>query len=173
MEDSRLTLLGGGYTLRDAECPSAVFRKQTSLSGTWSTIINFNPEVTWEEAGTVVYLATYAYLSLFLRRGTSGRQIVAQWPAESGDGFDETCADIADGPVELYIKATPMDYSLSYRSTEMEAPKELTRCSIEVLHRDRGQPVFTGPHFGLFCQSNNEPSRSVAHFDWASFSTDA
>jgi beta-xylosidase len=87
--DSHLTLLGGGYTIRDAECPSIILRKQTALNGLWSTVIDFDPQTAYEEAGTVVYLTGYSYISLFLRASVSGiRQVVAHWPAESGEGFE-------------------------------------------------------------------------------------
>lgn len=86
---SHLTLLGGGYTLRDAECPSAIFRKQITLNGLWSTIIDFDPQTTYEEAGTVVYLACHSHISLFLRRSDLGvKQVVARWPAETDDNFE-------------------------------------------------------------------------------------
>jgi beta-xylosidase len=181
-----LTLYGNGYAINSTESPSMVLRKQTALSGTWSTAIDFNPQASYEEAGTAVFLSAYSYASLFVRLSGKGkREVVARWLDEETDAvtvspscgttantLQEVSRDVEDGTVLLSIRATPTSYTLAFKRGPDEA-QELATISTSVLNKNRpGILEFTGPHFALFSQSVNQPSRSPAHFNYASFKPD-
>ncbi|GFZ46640.1 hypothetical protein JCM24511_03860 [Saitozyma sp. JCM 24511] len=81
-----LTLYGNAYTILDDECPSMLLRKQTSLSGTWSTLLDFNPTTTVEEAGTAVFWSKWAFMALLVRLGKDRRkEVVLRWTDPEGD----------------------------------------------------------------------------------------
>jgi hypothetical protein len=163
-----------------------VLRKQTALIGVWSTAIDFSPQAPYEEAGTAVFLSAYSYASLFIRlSGTGKREVVARWLHEETDAltvspacaaianiYQEVTKDLDDGTVLLSIRATPTSYTLAFKQRLDEA-QDLATISTSVLNKNRpGILEFTGPHFALFSQSINQPSRSPAHFDFASFRPD-
>jgi beta-xylosidase len=181
-----LTLYGNGYTINSTESPSMVLRKQTALSGVWSTAVDFNPQAAYEEAGTAVFLSAYSYVSLFIRlSGTGKREVVARWLDEETDAVTVSCVCVAiantlqevsrsvdDGTVLLSIRSTPTSYTLAFKQG-LDKGQELGTISTSVLNKNRpGILEFTGPHFALFSQSINQPSRTPALFDYASFRPD-
>jgi hypothetical protein len=81
-----LTLYGNAYTILDDECPSMLLRKQMSLSGTWSTLLDFNPTTSTEEAGTAVFWSKWAFMALLVRLGKDRRkEVLLRWTDPDGD----------------------------------------------------------------------------------------
>ena len=78
----------------------------------------------------------------------------------------------------MKIVFTPLDYIFSF--TEVPSPSEsasasasslkeveMLKLTTAALHEPRDLGAFTGPHFGMFAQTINEPGRAVALFDYA------
>lgn len=79
LRPGHLALYGNMYTIQSKECPAMLLRKQTSLTGTWETSLEFEPENEYEEAGTAVYLLGASYIAMLIRQKAGVRQIVLQW----------------------------------------------------------------------------------------------
>lgn len=62
-----------------------VLRKQTSYAGTWRTVVDFEPETEYEEAGTAVYWSNFSYIALAIRKNGEGRELVLRWNAYEDD----------------------------------------------------------------------------------------
>ena len=88
----QLALYPGGFRLDDYECPSALLRKQITLSGTWTTRMTFEPGSDHEEAGAVMYVSAVSYVSMYVRWARQGEAngevnvMVVRYP-EGGSGF--------------------------------------------------------------------------------------
>jgi hypothetical protein len=81
----------------------------------------------------------------------------------------------------MKIVFSPLSYTFSY--TEVISPSasatggetasagateiEMLELTTAALHEPRDLGAFTGPHFGMFAQTINEPGRAVALFDYA------
>ena len=73
----------------------------------------------------------------------------------------------------MKIAFTALDYTFSFAkvsTSDVSAALqwvEMLKLTTAALHEPRDLGAFTGPHFGMFAQTINEPGRGVALFDYA------
>jgi beta-xylosidase len=84
-----LTLRGNGYSISDVEAPAMILKKQTHLTGVWTTELDFNPSTENEEAGTAVFWSCFAYAALVVRKGSNSneRTVVLRWTDPECDEY--------------------------------------------------------------------------------------
>ena len=75
-----------------------------------------------------------------------------------------------DSPIEIQIDFTALDYTFTFNEVTGNAGSgsvEMLKLTTAALHEPRDLGAFTGPHFGMFAQTINEPGVGVALFDYA------
>lgn len=99
LQPGRLTLHGNAFTIADTDCPAMLLVKQTELSGTWSTQLDFEPTTVDQEAGVTVYWSCYAYAALVVRKShepDGHRQVVLRWIDEHSEDVKVSSAVVCD-----------------------------------------------------------------------------
>jgi beta-xylosidase len=76
-----LALKGNGYSISDVEAPAMLLKKQTHLTGVWTTELDFHPSTENEEAGTAVFWSCFAYAAIVVRKGhkENERSVILRW----------------------------------------------------------------------------------------------
>ena len=69
-----LAVHGGPYAFKDDECLAMLLRKQDAIRGVWQSSMDFEPTMTGEEAGAVVWWSKYACGSVGIRGVGDGRR---------------------------------------------------------------------------------------------------
>ncbi|KAL5043039.1 hypothetical protein BDW71DRAFT_131257 [Aspergillus fruticulosus] len=96
-----LRLLGAPYTLSTPSCPTLFLRKQTAQYCTWETKLLFFPDTVNVEAGTVVYLNYYTFVSIGIRLDPSHTE------SEDIDGPPDRAVGGVGGKRKRIIRFTP------------------------------------------------------------------
>ncbi|KAH7073143.1 glycosyl hydrolase [Paraphoma chrysanthemicola] len=169
-----LTLHGGPYTLSMPTSPTLLLRKQRHWPVVWETQLDFKPNSSRVEAGTVVWWNYTCFASIGVRlkhgNGTPQRLIRFTPPTKAGEVVDAIIS--AEAEVRLIIDCTDTSYRFGYR--EVGEPSEdwnwLAEVDTQVLTRspDIGQP-FTGMMLGLYSYGELQPALTPAHFAFAAF----
>ncbi|GAB7347030.1 hypothetical protein MBLNU459_g3175t2 [Dothideomycetes sp. NU459] len=171
-----LRLWGGPYSLNSHESPTMLLRKQTSVSGTWSTRLDFDPSSPNYEAGIVLYWNMYTLASIGIRKNKSrDREIHITQPGV-GPGILKHNAyplPLANSPVILHISCSASQYRLGV-SIEADSEVEwLGSIPVEKMTADPPKGMaFTGMMLGLYAFGEMEPCLSPADFEYVKWIED-
>ncbi|KAF3309884.1 hypothetical protein TWF173_010284 [Orbilia oligospora] len=131
-----LRLHGGPYNLTVPECPTMLLQRQTRANIVWTTELEFYPDRKTYEAGTVVWWNSYTFSSIGIRVTESGQRYIAVKQALDGKGgFEEFQHELPEGkfPVQLHIKALPLEYHLGFSfPTGSEPDHHLKRTKTDI-----------------------------------------
>lgn len=66
-----------------------ILKKQTHLTGVWTTELDFDPSTENEEAGTAVFWSCFAYAAIVVRKGTNEneRSVILRWTDPECDEY--------------------------------------------------------------------------------------
>ncbi|KAJ1304788.1 hypothetical protein OPQ81_005924 [Rhizoctonia solani] len=166
-----LDIRGNIYNLSDRETAACLFRKQSDISTTFSTKLNFTPTSTRHEAGITIYLSIFFHneIGLTINPSTNKTAIFATTRTGNLATENKTYVDLPDGTNEatLYIQALPDKYNLGY-AIGTDAPKYITSVQNKWLAAkiDGWSGNFVGAHFGVYATSNGLPMLQNAHFSY-------
>ncbi|KAH1593582.1 hypothetical protein KXX44_008053 [Aspergillus fumigatus] len=161
---------GNAYNLTQVATPTVYLQKQVSLSTVWSTSLEFYPDnSSTTEAGVVFWLSEASHQVIGVRQcddGSGNRCLITRTFTGTNNTHVETSVGIpATGPVRLYIRAEPTQYTLQYSLDEGKTIKNATSFSNSLLAQ--GISSFTGSFFGLYSTGRGYPSLVPADFAWA------
>lgn len=151
-------------------------RKQTARQTLWTTQLNYQPDSTRTEAGTVVWWNYFTYSSIGIRRSTSGSRMIRYRPAV-GDAID-AALQTAEADVLLLIDCQNLEYRLGFVELHSEAAgvsskdniKWVGSVSTDTMTRDpEVGAAFTGMMLGLYAFGELEPCLTPAIFRFAAF----
>lgn len=157
------------YTLSDRETPAAFFRKQKDLNVVFSAELDFKPTSTRHEAGITVFLSIWYHneVGITLHPDTKERTLFVK--TRTGPNADLTTKYVPltrPGPVKLFIKAEPNQYSLGYAVGPGPA-KYLAQVDNQWLQSYvQGWQNFVGAHFGVYASANKLPALVSADFKY-------
>jgi xylan 1,4-beta-xylosidase len=164
-----LRLNGSAVTLNDQDSPAFVGRRQTDFNCIASTLLEFDPDSENEEAGLVARQNDkYHYeVGVTLRQGK--RQVFFRKVLKGKTIEPIKYVDIQPGPVVLSVKASPLSYEFSCKSStgaQESLGTALTKdLSVEEIGFDDGM-CFTGVYFGMYATGNGSKCTNPADFDW-------
>jgi alpha-N-arabinofuranosidase len=168
-----LRLHGSAITMSDKDSPAFVGRRQTDFNCVASTLLDFNPNSESEEAGLVARQNDkYHYeIGVTLRQGK--RQVFFRKVIRGKVIGPVPYVDIQPGPVILTVKASPLSYEFSCKSSKGERQvlgTALTKdLSVEAIGFEDGM-CFTGVYFGMYATGNGKKCSAPADFDWFEYS---
>jgi xylan 1,4-beta-xylosidase len=164
-----LRLNGSAIRISDQDSPAFVGRRQTDLNCEISTLLEFDPQNDNEEAGLVARQNDKYHYEIGVTLRDGKRQVFFRKIIDAQVIDPVFYADVPSGPVVLSIKATPLSYEFSFKSSIGEehvlgtAPtKDL---SVERIGFKDGM-CFTGAYLGLYATGNGHPCSVPADFDW-------
>jgi xylan 1,4-beta-xylosidase len=170
-----LRLHGSAITLNDQDSPAFVGRRQTDFSCVASTLLEFDPNSENEEAGLVARAFDSFHYEIGITQRQGKRQVFFRKVIKDKIISPVQYVDVQPGPVTLSIKASPLSYEFSCRSSTGDrkvlgtAPtKDL---SVENIGFDRGM-CFTGVYLGMYATGNGRKSTTPAYFDWFEYRPD-
>jgi beta-xylosidase len=171
-----LELYGGPWNLSTPAAPTMFLRKQTTRQTLWTTQLNYQPDSTRTEAGTVVWWNYFTYSSIGIRRSSSGSRFVRYRPA---------AGDVADFPLQtkeadvfLFIDCHNLEYRLGFVElldvssglSEKDNATWVGAVSTDIMTRDpEVGAAFTGMMLGLYAFGELEPCLTPAVFRFAAF----
>jgi alpha-N-arabinofuranosidase len=158
-----LRLHGSAVTLNDNDSPALICRRQTALGCKVSTLLDFNPQRTNEEAGLVVRGNEKNHYDLGVTRHDGRRQVFLR-KTLAGQTAPIDYSEIGEGPVVLSVEAQPLAYKFSVQPVRGEA-KELGTAPTKELSSEK-VGGFTGVVLGLYATGNGLKSSTPADFDW-------
>jgi beta-xylosidase len=171
-----LELFGGPWNLSTPAAPTMFLRKQTTRQTIWTTQLNYQPDSTRTEAGTVVWWNYFTYSSIGIRRSSSGSRFVRCRPA-AGDVVD--CPlQTKEADVLLFIDCQNLEYRLGFvelHDTTAGLPNKIDATwfgsvSTDIMTRDpEVGAAFTGMMLGLYAFGELEPCLTPAVFRFAAF----
>ena len=164
-----LRLNGSGVTFSDQDSPAFVGRRQTDFNCTASTLLEFEPKNENEEAGLVVRTFDGFYYTIGVTLRDGKRQAFLRKVIREKTVEPVQYVDIQPGPIVLSIKASPLSYEFSCKSStggKKVLGTALTKdLSVEVIGFERGM-CFTGAYFGMYASGNGQRCTVPADFDW-------
>lgn len=164
-----LRLNGSAVTFNDQDSPAFVGRRQTDFDCVASTLIEFNPNSENEEAGLVVRGFDRFYYTIGITLHSGKRRVFFRKVVRGNIIDSIQYADVHPGPVVLSVKASPLSYEFSFRSStgaRKVLGTALTKdLSVEIIGFERGM-CFTGAYFGMYATGNDQKCTSPADFDW-------
>lgn len=156
-------------------CPTLFLRKQQHWPITWETQLDFQPNTTRVEAGTVVWwnYTCFASIGITSAQTDNQKQKVIRYTPPSNCGESVQKILTIDGAIILVIESTPTSYRLGYRQAQDATSQECTwlgEVDTQVMTRspEIGQP-FTGMMMGLYSFGELQPVLEPAHFSYAEF----
>jgi alpha-N-arabinofuranosidase len=160
-----LALRGTSTTLGDIASPTFVGRRQQHLGVRVATRVDFVPAREGEEAGlSVFHNATHRY-EIGLRRRGAGREVfLRQTIGPSLSAVTASAEVTRDGPVELEVAASPLEYTFSC----VDAGGTRRRLGVAQTRYVSSEVAggFTGVYFGLYATGAGSPASAPAFFDW-------
>lgn len=171
---NRLELYGGPWDLSVPAAPTMFLRKQTRRRTLWSTQLDFQPESTRTEAGTVVWWNYLTYSSIGIRRDPSGSRVVRFRPAEGKDIMTRLQTQELD--VYLVVDCQDLCYRFGFQEMETSSAdcvNDITwvgSISTDIMTRDpEVGAAFTGMMMGLYAFGEMERCLVPAVFKFAAF----
>jgi len=165
-------LHGSGVTFNDQDSPAFVGRRQTDFNCEVSAQLEFAPKSENEEAGLVVRAFDGFHYTIGVTLQNSQRRGFFRKVLRGQTINPVRYVDVGPGPVILSIKASPLSYEFSCRSSTGDrkvlgtAGTALTKdLSVEKIGFERGM-CFTGAYFGMYATGNGKKCASPADFDW-------
>jgi alpha-N-arabinofuranosidase len=130
-------------------------------------VLDFQPELTDEEAGLTVRASENYHYDLVVRRTPSGRQAVLRSRTRGKARVVRTLG-LGKGRVLLEIEADEARYV--FRATVADRTAPLGSLSTRTLSAESvgsaGQNCFTGAYLGMYATGNGRRSTVPADFDW-------
>jgi xylan 1,4-beta-xylosidase len=164
-----LRLNGSAVTLNDQDSPAFVGRRQTAFNCTASTRLEFNPKSENEDAGLVVRAFDGFYYTIGITLRDGQRQVFFRKVIRSETIDPVQYIDVEPGPVILSIKASPLSYEFSCKSStgnrEVLGTALTKDLSVENIGFEHGM-CFTGAYFGMYASGNGKKCTTPADFDW-------
>jgi alpha-N-arabinofuranosidase len=163
-----LRLRGQPASLRDVGPLAMVCRRQQHFDLTISTLLEFEPGSSNEEAGLCVRANEAFHAALVVGRGRRGRELRLAH-AEASRTQTVGRADLGDGPVTLALEASTSEYRFLGGTGESlsEVGRMPTRAfSAETILDATGRHHFTGATIGLVATGNGVRSTVPADFQW-------
>jgi alpha-N-arabinofuranosidase len=157
-------LHGSAVTLNDNDSPALICRRQTALGCNVSTLLDFNPERTNEEAGLVVRGNEKNHYEIGVTQHDGKRQAFFRKTLGGKIQTPVEYSEIGEGPFELSVEAQPLSYTFSvgsHRGTAKELGTALTK---DLSSEKIGG--FTGVVLGLYATGNGLKCSTPADFDW-------
>jgi alpha-N-arabinofuranosidase len=170
-----LRLNGSAVTLNDQDSPAFVGRRQTDLNCAVSAMLEYEPRKENEEAGLALrnFDGFHYEIGVTLRDGK--RQAFLRKVVRNEIIEPTKYADVEPGPVTLSVKASPLSYEFSFKSSTGDSSvlgTALTKdLSVENIGFDRGM-CFTGVYFAMYATGNGQKCTSPADFDWFEYNAD-
>jgi beta-xylosidase len=170
-----LTLNGGPYPLSMPACPTLFLRKQRHWPVVWETQLDFQPDVSRVEAGTVLYWnhTCYSSIGIALADRNGEPQRIVRLTRPDMEPVEQAISD--KGEVKLAIDSTATTYRFGYREvgdgTQQSAEWTwLGEIDTQIMTRPPhiGAP-FTGMMMGLYAYGELQPVLAPAHFAYAEF----
>jgi xylan 1,4-beta-xylosidase len=164
-----LLINGSAITLNDQDSPAFVGKRQTDFNCVVSTLLEFDPKSENEEAGLVVRSNDKHHYEIAVTLKDGKRQILFRKVLKGKIVEPVQYVEIQPGPVILSVKATPLTYEFSCKSSKGDVQvlgTARTRdLSVEAIGFEDGM-CFTGDYFGLYATGNGQKSTTPADFDW-------
>ena len=160
---SWLRLRCSPVTLDDIASPAFLGRRQEHFECRAATLIEFMPRDENEEAGLTALIDNKHHYEIALT--IRGGNRVAIGRRRAGTLTSEAVSEpLADGALELFIRANRQWYELGYKTKE-GAEKIVTRGELRFLS-SRVAGGYTGVYIGLYASANDGESNNAALFDW-------
>ena len=170
-----LRLHGSAVTMSDKDSPAFVGRRQTDFNCVASTLLEFDPKDENEEAGLVVRSNDKHHYEIGVMLKNGKRQVLFRKVLKGKIIEPVKYADIGAGPVVLSVKATPLTYEFSCKSSNGDVQvlgTALTKdLSVEAIGFEDGM-CFTGDYFGMYATGNGQKCSTPADFDWFEYVSD-
>ncbi|KAL4758217.1 concanavalin A-like lectin/glucanase domain-containing protein [Aspergillus foveolatus] len=135
-----LRIWGNAYNLTQVTTPTTYLQKQVSLSAVWSTSLEFYPDnSSTTESGVVLWLSEASHQVIGVRQCDDELGIAAslrellQAQGTNNTQVETSFGAPATGPVRLYIRAEPTQYTLQYCLDEGKTIKNATSFSNSLL----------------------------------------
>jgi len=164
-----LRLNGSAVTFNDQDSPTFVGRRQTGFNCQVSTRLEFNPNGENEEAGLVARAFDGFHYAVGITLQDGKRRVFFRKVLRSRTIDPVRYVDIEPGPVVLSIKALPLSYEFSCKSStgnrEVLGTALTKDLSVENIGFERGM-CFTGVYFGMYATGNGKKCTIPADFDW-------
>jgi alpha-N-arabinofuranosidase len=157
-----LRLKGSEQTMEDRKSPTFIGRRIQDMYFTATTMVEFNPVTSNEEAGMTL-LNNGAHFDLLIKQSKGKRVVVAR--LRFGNVVHESEAMVLKpGPVKLAVKAEKTTFSFLFAQGS-EPLKEIQKVQSKYLSSETAGG-FTGVYVGFYATGNGKPSTSAADFDW-------
>jgi alpha-N-arabinofuranosidase len=165
-----LRLVGASHAL-DSEMGSPTFvgRRQQHFDCRFAARVDFEPQSAQEEAGLTAFMGPHHHYEIRIARAEGARKVELR--RRIGDLFAVThAATIADGPVDLEIRADANHYHFGFGQNG--AMRELGSGSTRYLSKEVAGG-FGGVYLGLYASGNGARSATAADFDWCVYEPSA
>lgn len=158
-----IRLSGSHLKLNDGGSPTFLGRRQQHFDCQITTLIDFEPQQDYEEAGLVVYMNNWHHYELAITRLDGVRSIIVRRTIGSLSAIVARKPVSAD-PLEIGIQATRNIYKFTFQEknavSETLATGETRYLSTEVAGG------FTGVFLGMYATGNGQETITPAYFDW-------
>jgi xylan 1,4-beta-xylosidase len=172
-----LRLYGSAINLNNnnVDSPAFVGRRQTDFNCVVSTLLEFAPKNENEEAGLVVRQNDKYHYEIAVTLKDGKRMVLFRKVLKGKVVEPVKYVEIQPGPVTLIIKATPLTYEFSCKSStgdvQVLGTARTRDISVEAIGFEEGM-CFTGAYFGLYATGNGQKCSTPADFDWFEYKTD-
>ena len=162
---------GSAVSLNDTDSPTFVGRPQTSLNGSTSTKLSFNPQQTNEEAGLVLRGNEKNHCEIVVTWRDGKRQAGLRKILDGRLIEPVAFHEIPKGETMLTIKATPPGYeffapNLQGKPTSLGTARTRDLSTETLTAQKNAHFNFTGVFIGLFASGNGQRNIAPADFDW-------
>ncbi len=164
-----LRLHGSAITMSDKDSPAFVGRRQTDFNCVASTQLIFDPNSENEEAGLVVRGNDKHHYEIAVTLKDGKRQVLFRKVLKGKIIEPIQYIDVQSGSVILSVKATPLSYEFSCKSSkgtrQVLGTAPTKDLSVEAIGFADGM-CFTGVYFGMYATGNGQKCTRLADFDW-------
>lgn len=157
-----LRLMGSAVTLNETKSPTFAGQRQTLFECTVRTRLEFNPSAN-EEAGLTVFGNNKNHFDIGVTVAEDRRRIFLR-KTLNGAIAEFLSSPIGDGPVELTVAASDLNYTFYYQ-VDGEPVRVIATAQTKLLAPEI-IGGFTGTYFGLYATGNGTACASGAYFDW-------
>lgn len=157
-----LALNGSEISLNDVDSPAFVGRRQQHFNCSISTLLEFDPQKDFEEAGLTVIMNNKFHYDIALIKEDGKKWLIFR------RRVDSLCIvvnkiEYSESAVILGIDADEKNYKFTY-SVPGEEAKTLGEGECYLISTEVSG-TFTGVYFGLYATGNGSGSTSTAYFD--------
>jgi len=163
-QKSKLILKGSAVSINDADSPTFLGRRQDQISFQATTLLNFAPTKSNEEAGFTALMNERYHLDLVKTKG----KLVLRYRLGEIRHIEKEVS-MNEKSVYLRIESSPEFYTFSY-SLDGKAFNALGKVNTNLISTETAGG-FTGVYLGLFASGNGKASLTPAEFDWFDYTT--